>query len=132
MARSKKTYEARTGLDSRAAKVLATAMFKKVEFIEDEAGHIVRAWKSWEGNKFTNDHIRSALRNKVALEAGEMLGLLPPAGINYCVNKNFLMKKGELYFVTLKAAIELGLPTKFVGVHHGRNIPFVKTPTKAA
>jgi hypothetical protein len=123
----KKTYAQKTGQNSLGASLLAAAMFQKIETTEDENGNVIRLWKSYEGNQFTNGQLREVLSNRVAVETNEFLGIVPPAAIKYCVNKRFIIPAGaDLYLVTDIAAFELKLPRKFTGRFKGRTIPFAK------
>ncbi|WP_428489102.1 hypothetical protein [Rhodopila sp.] len=131
---ARKSYSARTGMDARSSKILANAMFgAKPEFYEDDNGHVVRRWKASEHSSYTNEDLAVALSNRVAVEPGELLDRCPPSCIKYCVTKGFLVPvgtSGQLYFVTHRAAIELGLPNRFKGgANHGRRIPFAPSPT---
>lgn len=125
----RRSYEARTGMNTRAAIVLAKALTEKPETIEDDDGNVIRLWKSSESSSYTNANLRDCLRNRVAIEANEMLGTVPPSAIKYCVTKGYLLPNAgkTLFFITLKAAIELDLPLRFKGgEHHGRKIHFAK------
>ena len=127
--RSKRVHEAyarRTGMNTRAAVILAKAVVMKPETIEDPDGNIIRVWKSSESSSYSNADLVSCLRNRVAVEAAEMLGTVPPSAIKYCVTKGWLLPNasGTLFQVTKKAARELDLPVRFKGVFNGRRIPF--------
>jgi hypothetical protein len=125
--RARKSYEDRTGLSTRAAKLLISATFTKPETTEDENGNVMRVWKSSEMSSYSNADIASCLINKVAVEPNEMLGTVPPSAIKYAVTKGWLLpnESKTLYRVTLKGAIDLNLPMSFKGVNGGRKIPFV-------
>jgi hypothetical protein len=125
--RARKSYEDRTGLSTRAAKILISATFTKPETTEDDNGNVIRVWKSSEMSSYSNADIASCLANKVAVEANEMLGTVPPSAIKYCVTKGWLLpnESKTLYRVTLKGAIDLDLPLHFRGKLNGRKIPFV-------
>jgi hypothetical protein len=128
--RPRKSYETRTGANTRAAAILAKAVVEKPKFFEDADGNIVRAWQSSEMSSYSNADLANALRNRVAVEPGEMLGTVPPSAIKYCVTKGWLVpnEAKTLYAVTFKAACDLDLPVRFKGgANHGRRIPFLKT-----
>jgi len=127
--RSKRVHEAyarRTGMNTRAAIILAKAVVVKPEIIEDPDGNIIRVWKSSESSSYSNADLVSCLRNRVAVEAAEMLGTVPPSAIKYCVTKGWLLPNasGTLFQVTKKAARELDLPVRFKGAFNGRRIKF--------
>jgi len=126
--KSRKSHAAKTGMDTRAAKTLAGAMFGKgPAFHEDEDGNMIREWKSSESSSYSNDDLRQAISNRVAVEHNEMLGTIPPSAVKYLVTKGWLKPHGTagLYFVTAKAARELDLPVRFKGgENHGRRIKF--------
>jgi len=122
--RVRASYAARTGMDSRACKILLAAQAVKVEFHEDEDGNAIRVWKASELQSYTNGDLKACLTNRVAVEANEMLGTVPPSAIKYCVTKGWLVPHGSLYRITRKAALELNLPMCFRGLHNGRKIPF--------
>jgi hypothetical protein len=123
---AKKSFATKSGQNTRGAVTLAAAMFKKIETVEDLDGNVLRVWKSFEGNQFTNAQLKECLSNKVAVAAEDFLATVPPAAIKYCVNKGFLIQSGSLYRVTLKAAMDLDLPLVFKGRFAGRKIPFAK------
>jgi hypothetical protein len=126
--RRRKSYEDRTKSNTRAAITLAKATFAKPESIEDEDGNVMRVWQKNELQTYTNDMIATALSNRVAVEYNEMLGVIPPTAVKYCVTKGWLVTNPgkTLYRVTLKGAVELNLPMRFRGgSNHGRRIPFV-------
>jgi hypothetical protein len=125
--RARKSYEDRTGLSSRAAKILIAATFTKPETTEDADGNVMRVWKQSELQTFKNVDIAAALANRVAVEHNEMLGTIPPTAIKYAVTKGWLLPNvsRSLYRVTLKGAIDLNLPMHFRGLNGGRKIPFV-------
>jgi hypothetical protein len=128
----RKSYEARTGMDKRAAKILAAANIVKPETIEDDQGNTIRVWKSSESSSYSNADIASTLVNRVAVEPNEMLGTVPPSAIKYCVTKGWLVPNASktLYSVTLRGAVDLNLPLRFKGgAFHGRKIPFAATPS---
>ena len=131
--RSRKSYAARTGMDARSAKVLVKAMFgEKPEFFEDEDGNLIRKWLPSESSSYSNENLRDCLRNRVVVEPNEMLGIVPPSAIKYCVTKGWLVPNASktLYSVTLRGAIDLNLPLRFKGgPSHGRKIPFAATPS---
>lgn len=125
-------YAARTGMDKRSAKILVAAHMVKPETFEDDQGNVVRVWKSAGMPSYSNADIASTLRNRVAVEPNEMLGTVPPSAIKYCVTKGWLVPNASrtLYSVTLRGAVDLGLPLRFKGgAFHGRKIPFAATPT---
>jgi hypothetical protein len=125
--RARKSYEARTGMNTRAAVILAKALVVKPATVEDDNGNVMRVWLPSEANSYTNQMLADCLRNRVAVEPNEMLGTVPPSAIKYCVTKGWLIpnENKTLYRVTAKAALELVLPRTFKGgVHHGRKIPF--------
>lgn len=132
--RARKSYADRTGMNKRASVILAKAIFTKPEVIEDDNGNVMRVWKSSEMSSYSNADIASTLLNRVAVEANEMLGTVPPSAIKYAVTKGWLVTgpSKTLYRVTLKGAIELNLPMRFKGGdNHGRRIPFL-VPAKPA
>ena len=129
-ARMRDAYAARTGMNARAAIHLAKGHFEKIEYTEDEDGNRIRVWKSSESSSYSNADLRTCLMNRVAVEANEMLGTVPPSAIKYCVTKGWLIPAGQLYRVTIKAALDLDLPMRFKGLHHGRKIPFAAAPSK--
>jgi hypothetical protein len=131
-ARVRDSYVARTGMNTRACKILIAAHQVKIEFVEDEDGNSIRVWKSSESSSYSNADLKACLSNRVAVEANEMLGTVPPSAIKYCVTKGWLIPHGSLYRVTLKAALELDLPMRFKGLHNGRKIPFAPAPSKKA
>jgi hypothetical protein len=126
--RARKSYEDRTGLNTRAAVHLAKGHFEKIQYTEDEDGNRIRLWKSSEMSSYSNSDIASCLINRVAVEPNEMLGTVPPSAIKYCVTKGWLVPNSDktLYRVTLKGAIDLDLPLYFKGKFNGRKIPFAK------
>jgi hypothetical protein len=88
----------------------------KPEFFEDADGHVIRKWTAAESSSYSNADLRACLQNRVAVEAGEMLGTVPPSAIKYCVTKGWLLPKGpDLYLVTRRAAVDLDLPLRFKG-----------------
>jgi len=124
IARKRSSYAVRSGMTGRAAKVLASAVNEKPEFYEDEDGNRIRVWKSSEMSSYSNADIADCLRNRVAVEAAEMLGTVPPSAIKYAVTKGWLVKDmlGDFFRVTRKASFELKLPLSF----QGRKIPFAE------
>ena len=124
-------YAARTGIDTRVAIHLAKGHFEKIEYTDDEDGNRIRVWKSSESSSYSNADLKTCLMNRVAVEANEMLGTVPPSAIKYCVTKGWLIPHGSLYRVTLKAALELDLPMRFRGRFNGRKIPFASAPRKS-
>lgn len=127
--RARKSYEARTGMNSRANRIIVAAMAEKPAFHEDADGYIIREWKKDDLQRFTNEQIASCLRNTLAVTPAEMLGTVPPTAIKYCVTKGWLVANasGSILTVTLKAAIDLDLPLNYRGKFNGRKIPFVGT-----
>ena len=122
-------YAARTGMDARASIILAQAVITKPATVEDEDGNVMRVWQKSELQNYTNEHLNTCLRNRVAVEANEMLGTVPPSAIKYCVTKGWLSPNAgkTLFYVTRKGAIDLDLPLTFKGgANHGRKIKFVK------
>jgi hypothetical protein len=126
--RARKSHAARTGMDTRAARSLISAMFGAgPRFHEDEDGNLIREWQKHELHSSTNADLREALQNRVAVTDSKMLGIVPPSAIKYSVTKGWLRPHGKngLYFVTQAGAIDLKLPRRFKGgVHHGRKIRF--------
>lgn len=125
--RRRKSYETRSGMLSRASIILAKAVTDKPAMIETEDGHIVRVWQKSESSSYSNADLQTVLSNRIAIEAVEALGTVPPAAIKYCVTKGWLKPNasGSLHFVTKKAALDLDLPLRFKGgEHHGRRIRF--------
>ena len=128
--RARKSYEIRTGMNSRANRILVAAMADKPKFHEDEDGNLIREWKTSELQRYSNSDIANCLLNRVAVTPGEMLGTVPPTAIKYCVTKGWLVPNASstLFTVSLKGAIDLDLPLYFKGgKHHGRKIPFANT-----
>jgi hypothetical protein len=123
-ARVRASFAARTGMDSRACKILVAAHQVKIQFYEDEDGNLIRAWKANELQSYTNADLKQCLSNRVAFETNDMLGTVPPSAIKYCVTKGWLIPRGSLFLVTMKSARELDLPMRFRGLHNGRKIPF--------
>ncbi len=131
--RARKSYEDRTGMNARAANILVKAMYgKQAEFTVDDDGNHIRVWQPSESSSYSNAQLRSCLQNRVAVEAAELLGTVPPSAIKYCVTKGWLISRGTLYFVTRKACLELDLPVRFKGLHDGRKIPFLDAPARKA
>ena len=127
--RARKSYAARTGMDSRASVILAAAVICRPETFEDDNGNTIRVWKSSEMSSYSNADIASCLLNRVAVEENEMLGTVPPSAVKYAVTKGWLVPNASrtLFRVTLKGAIDLDLPLYFKGgPFHGRKIPFAK------
>jgi hypothetical protein len=127
--RARKSYADRTGMSSRASVILAAAVVLKPETTEDDNGNVIRIWQQSDMQRFTHAEIASCLVNRIAVEANEMLGTVPPTAIKYAVTKGWLVTNTSksLYFVTLKAAIDLDLPLRFKGgTFHGRKIHFAK------
>jgi hypothetical protein len=131
--RARKSYADRTGMSSRASVILAAAVILKPETYEDDNGNTIRVWKSSEMSSYSNADIASCLVNRVAVEANEMLGTIPPSAIKYAVTKGWLITDASknLYRVTLKGAIDLDLPLRFKGKFNGRKIPFAVTGAAA-
>jgi hypothetical protein len=127
--RARKSYEDRTGMGKRSNIIMVKAIFTKPETTEDSEGNVLRTWKSSEMSSYSNADIASCLVNRVAVEANEMLGTVPPSAIKYCVTKGWLIPNAgkTLYLITLKGAIDLDLPMKFRGKLNGRKIPFAGT-----
>jgi hypothetical protein len=125
---ARKSFAQKTRRDSRAAACLVAAMFGKgPSFSEDADGNRIRAWQPRELQRFTNDDLRAAISNRVAVTESEMLGTVPPSAIKYCTTKGWLRAHGTsgIYFVTARAARELDLPARFRGgQHHGKRIRF--------
>src|ERR1019366_9686033 len=132
--RARKSYADRTGMSSHASMILAAAVILKPETFEDDNGNMIRMWKSAEMSSYSNADIASTLVNRVAVEANEMLGTVPPSATKYAVTKGWLVPNADktLYRVTLKGAIELDLPLRFKGKFNGRKIPFLMTTTPTA
>lgn len=126
--RARKSYEARTGMTKRASVHLVKGIFTKLETIEDDQGNVMRVWQPSEMQSYSNADIASCLRNRVAVEANEMLGTVPPSAIKYCVTKGWLVPNETKTFfrVSLKGAIELDLPLHFKGKFNNRKIPFAR------
>jgi hypothetical protein len=124
VARRRSTWEQRTAVGSRAARILAKAATEKPVFIEDDDGHRMRQWKPEDLQRFTNDDIRRALRLNRTVEPESMLEFIPPSAIRYCQTKGWIVKdpKGAFFWVTRRAAAELDLPRQ----HQGRKIQFLK------
>ena len=118
-------------MNTRTCKILIAAHQVKIEFVEDEDGNNIRVWKQSESSFYTNADLKACLSNRVAVEANEILGTVPPSAIEYCVTKGWLIPHGSLYRVNLKAALELDLPMRFCGRFNGRKIPFATAPGKS-
>jgi hypothetical protein len=132
--RARKSYAERTRMHDRAGLILVSAIYTKPGVTEDSEGNLLRNWKASELQTYTQVQIVSCLVNRVAVEAAEMLGTIPPSAIKYCVSKGWLAPNpsNTLYRITLKAAIDLDLPMRFKGEFRGRKIPFAPTPAASA
>lgn len=117
VAHKRASYEQRSGVCTRAAKIAAKAVTEKPVFVEDEDGHMMRQWKRSELQSYSNDDIKAALRLNRVVEAEDMLEFVPPSAIKYCVTKGWLVKaeNAPFFFVTRKAASDLDLPRKLQG-----------------
>ena len=120
---ARRSYETRSRSNTQAAKVLAEAFCRKVEFTATEEGDLVRQWRKDELQTFKHEDIAGALRGKRAFEHNELLAEIPPTAIKYAVTKSYLVQAAGLYFVTEKAAAEFQLPRK---AGNGLTIKFAK------
>jgi hypothetical protein len=80
--RARKSYEDRTGLSTRAVKILIAAIHTKPATVENAEGNVMRVWKSSEMSSYTNVDVTSCLADRVAVEPAEMLGTVPPSAVN--------------------------------------------------
>jgi hypothetical protein len=126
VARPRRSYEERTGLTSRAAKISLAAINDKPEFVEDEDGHRMRVWKTEELSSYSHQDIADALRGRHIVEREDLLETIPPSAIKYAVTKQWLRRdeRGGWFYVTDKAVFELRLPRQV----RGRRIQFAKAP----
>ena len=132
---TRKTYSQRTGQDSRANKLIVSAIFGAgPKFHEDADGNLIREWQKEDLLRWTYDELKAVISNRVCVDEAEMLGTVPPSAIKWSVNKGWLVANGNSgsYFVTKKAALELDLPVRFKGIHGGRKIPFAAAPVAKA
>ena len=117
----RKSYAERSGMTSRSARILASAITEKPVFIEDADGHLIRQWKPEEMQRYGNDEIKSELRFRHVVELEDLLETIPPSAVKYCCSKGWLRKDaGGWFLVTKKAAADLGLPLN----HQGRKVRF--------
>ena len=131
---ARKSYEARTGMTTRANVTMAAAAMFKPERYEDDNGNMIRVWRKEDMQRYTHSDIASTLINRVAVEPAEMLGTVPPPAIKYAITNGWLVpnESKTLYRITLKAAIDLDLPLHFRGKNNGRKIPFAAAPSSVA
>lgn len=108
----RRSYDERSRSNTEAAKILANAFCREIEFTTNEQGDRVRVWRADELQTFKHDDIANAIRRRRALEQVELLEEIPPTAIKYAVTKRWLIQSGGLYFVTDRAAAELSLPRK--------------------
>ena len=131
---ARKTYEQKTGQNARGTGLIVNAIFGAgPKFHEDADGNLIREWQQADLLKWTYAQLSGVLMNRVSVTDSEMLGTVPPSAIKWSVNKGWLVARGNtgLYFITMKAAIELDLPVRFRGIHGGRKIPFAaEAPAK--
>jgi hypothetical protein len=121
LARKRRSYEERAGLNSRAAKITLKAINDAPEFRETIEGNRVRVWKSSEMSSYSNADVASALRGHYVIEEEEMLATIPPSAIKYAVTKRWLEKTpAGWFYVTTTARAELKLPSSV----RGRKIRF--------
>lgn len=128
---SRKTYAQRTGLDTRANRIMVSAIYGAgPAFQQDDDGNLLRDWKKEDLLRWTYDELKSVISNRVCVTDSEMLGTVPPSAIKWSVNKGWLIPHGTggAYFVTTKAAFDLNLPVRFKGIHGNRKIPFAAVP----
>jgi hypothetical protein len=118
------SYERRTAVGSREAKILFKAYNEEPVFVEDADGHLIREWKREDMSRYTDGDIRQALLRRHAVEEEDLLEYLPPSGIKAAVTWGYLVKDGFWYRPTRKAAAKLGLPRTDPA---GRKIRFVDT-----
>jgi len=95
MIRARKSHAQKTRADSRAATMIAAMFGKGPTFCEDEDGNCIRDWKPCELQRYTNSDIALALANRVAVTDSEMLDIIPPSAIRYCVTKQWLRPHGN-------------------------------------
>jgi hypothetical protein len=74
LVRTRKSYATKSGMDTRAAKTIAGAMFGDGPKFTEVDSFMVREWKSSESSSYSNDDLRQAISNRVAVEHNEMLG----------------------------------------------------------
>lgn len=120
----RKSYEDRTGLSSRAARITLKAV--NAEFIYTEDGVLQRVWKPEEMQSYKNEDIRKWLLGNRVVEADTALQYVPPSAVKYAITKGWIRKdlQGRPFFwITKAAAIDLGLPKPVVS---GVTCDFVK------
>jgi hypothetical protein len=118
MARTRRSYDARTGRDSRSASILAAAFCAKPEpRVYDLDGNWLRVWKKDELQRWTHDQVASALGGKRAFERVELNETIPPTAVKHALTKGWLWADAsDLLWVTEAGATELKLPRKVGGV----------------
>jgi hypothetical protein len=121
-AQKRRSYEERTGMTSRAARIHFKAVNDKPEFTEDDDGHRIRLWKTEEMSSYSHQDIADALRGRNVVEREDLLEVIPPSAIKYAVTKQWLVPESGWFRVTDKAVFELRLPR----VIRGRKIRFTK------
>lgn len=124
IARRRSTWEQRTAVHSKAAKLAAQAMTEKPVFIEDDDGHRMKVWQQHELHSYSHSDIVTAIRGQRAVEREDLLEFIPPGAIKYCTTKGWLFESTTtrgVFWVTRKAAAELDLPRKA----QGRTIQFL-------
>lgn len=119
--RRRKTYDERTGRNTRAAATLARAISRPVvEIVEENpvTGYVDRAWRPEEMQRYSNQDIAAALAGQRVFDEEELLQSIPPSAIKYAVTQKWL-SRGQVagqFWVTVKAATELKLPRKAGGM----------------
>lgn len=113
----RKSYEVRSRSNTPAAKALAEAFCRKIEYQVGPDGERLRVWRPDELQTYKNDDIASAIARRRAFEYAELLEEIPPTAIKYALTKGWLRLIDGLYWVTEKGAAELKLPRRtFDGV----------------
>ena len=125
---TRKTYAQKTGQNARGTHLIVDALFGQgPKFHQDEDGNLIREWQKTDLLKWTYPQLCSTFSNRVAVTEADMLGTVPPSAIKWSLNKGWLVRRGSLMFITMKAAIDLDLSLRFTaGPAKGRKIPFAK------
>lgn len=108
----RRSYDQRSRSNTPAAKILAEAVCRKIEYSVDRNGDRVRTWRKDELQTYKNDDIARAVSRRRALEYSDLLEDIPPTAVKYALTKQWLVLSGGFYFVTEKAAAELKLPKR--------------------
>lgn len=108
--RKRRSYEDRTRSNTPAARMLAEAFTRKIEFTPGPDGEFIRVWRPDELQTYKNDDIARAISRRRAFEFHELVGDIPPTAVKYAVTKGWLVQLQGLYWVTEKAAAEFKLP----------------------